>query len=307
MNLGKYGIVNFAALACLIVTCIGINCGAETLWEAYVAEVNSDLNRTHFYDDYAFYQDWIKGRFDVGFRFTDYKFDRQNASSENDKYFIGSIDRIEEVDRDLGLRNLKIAWFPFYESKKWFSRSQQSNWAPFINLLEKTGVELTWDELRAKTITSADEVEPAYTDGTIVVKGPMLSCIVNVENSTPVTPYFGLGLAIYNDISVTKGWWHWGFGNEESYRQWVEEGSTGNPNGGWRRTFNIDDDWGTFWYIGAAIKIYDNWDIDIFYRDTNIEFDNKFTISVGDKVVNTRRSKWDLSNKTYGMGIKYTF
>lgn len=302
----KYGLYNKVVLVCLIVLGISFNSSAENLWDSYVSRIKSELN-DNYHDDYPFYERWINGHFEFGVRLSSYKFDRTRESSKKDKYFIGSNNRIEEEDRDFGLHNLKLAWFPFSKPEQWLNKHKRSKQNPLFYLLQKTGVELTWDQLRAKAITSATSDHPQYSDGTIVVKGPMLSCLINIDNSSPVTPYFGLGLAIYNNTSVTEGWWHLGFGSEEAYRQWVEAGSVGDPTGGWRRTFTVDDDWGTFWYIGATIEVYNNWDIDVFYRDTNIEFDNKYTLSIGESILDTRHSKWDLSNKTYGIGVKYTF
>jgi len=298
----EHKLYNKIVFVCLIAFGINFNSSAENRWDSYISTIKAELN-----DDYPLYDHWIDGHFEIGARLSSYKFDRTHESSKDDKYFIGSNNRIEEQDRDFGLHNLKITWFPFSKPEQWLKKSKKSEWDLFFSLLQKTGIELTWDELQAKAITSANSNHPQYSDGTVIVKGPMLSCLINMENSTPVTPYFGLGLAIYNDTSVTGGWWHLGFQSEDAYRQWVEAGSNGNPSGGYRRTFTVDEDWGTFWYIGAAIEIYENWNVDIFYRDTNIEFDNKYTMSRGDRVLDSRHSKWDLSNKTYGIGVKYTY
>jgi len=309
MRYRKYGMLVGVVGICLVAAGLSLPSVAETPFynfDDFESDIKHD-SKDLFSNDYPFYEEFVKRHFEVEIRFTDYKFDRSHESSRADKYFIGSNAKIEAEDRDAGMRNLKLGWFPFADSEEWIKGAKDSNWRYFFYLLQGVGLELTWDELRAKAITPIRDGAPAYTDGTIVAKGPMLSFVINVENPTPVTPYFGIGWADYNDLEVTEGWWHWGFGSIESYDQWRADGSPGNPNGGYRRTFKVSEEVRNFWYLGLAVEVYENWHVDIFYRMTDAKFDNKYTLSVGDHVLQTRHSKWDLSNKTYGIGMKYTF
>jgi opacity protein-like surface antigen len=258
-----------------------------------------------------FHDKWIAGHLAIGLRMINYEFERGEGSSEDDEYFIGSIDSLKEEDAGFGLHNINIVWFPFADSREWASEPVRDDWNLLFAVIEGMGIEITWDELRGKTWTSLSEEDTrAYTDGTIVAEGMMLSIVFNIENSTPVTPYFGFGTADYSDLSVTKGWWHYGFGGsnpEEAYQEWRDAGSPKDPNNGYRRTFNVDSSKGSFWYVGARLEVYENWSLDLFYRETEVEFDNTYTLSIGDSILSSRNSKWDLSNTTYGIGIKYSF
>lgn len=258
-------------------------------------------------EEAEFYEEWIEGHFDVGVRYSTYEFERSKESSKDDEYFIGSIDSIEEEDPGFGIQNFVLGWYPLADSLEWLPESKRDKWHPFFAVIQGLGLELTWDELRAKTVTSPRWGYSATSDGTVVAKSMMLSYVLHIDNPTPVTPYFGMGSADYDDLSVTQGWWHYGFRSPEDYDRWIASGAEGDPAGGYRRTFTVDSAKGDFWYIGATVEVHEDWLIDIFYRETEVEFDNTYTMSDEGFVLETRYSKWDLSNTAYGFGIRCAF
>jgi opacity protein-like surface antigen len=271
-----------------------INPGFEDYTEFSIFGYNFEYSR--------FYRDWIADHFELTLRFSDYNFKRRFSSGEYDEYFIGSIDSIEPEGRGYGLHNLNLTWFPWARA----SQKGSSRVSGIVRLLEGVGLEIGWDEVRAKTVVSASSTRPAYSDGTIVAEGPSISYIFQIRNPTVITPYFGIGTIFYS-TSVTSGWWHYGFRDETAYREWRQSGSQGDPTDGWRRSFKVSDDNGLSWYAGAAVRIYANWSLDLFYRSTDVQFDNRYEISSRGEVADTRYSKWDLSSETYGIGVRYTF
>jgi len=268
------------------------------------AEIPRKVYRAESYGFWQIYEDWIEDHFAIGFRIIDYNFKRRFQDAEGDEeYFIGSNNAIEAEDRGFGLHNFKLAWYPWAGTAEEVHPSVQ----PIFMVIQGLGVELAYDHLRARTVTMATPERPEYSDGTVIAKGPMVSYVLRVDNPTRVTPYMGIGTAFYSDASVSRDWWHLGFSSESEYDRWRDAGAVGDPNDGWRRTFSVDTETGIFWYIGATIAVYENWQLDLFYRNTDVEFDNTYTISSRGKVVDTRYSKWDLSNKTYGIGVLYRF
>lgn len=249
------------------------------------------------------YKNWIQSHIELAVRYTDYNYKRRHGSGSDDEYFIGSNDSIEAEDPGWGLHNLSLSWFPWAGS----AERVDSRVYNLFRVLECIGVEIGWDHLRAKTVTSATTERPAYSDGTIIAKGPIISYVARIRNPSIITPYFGFGTIFYNDASATQDWWHYGFGSKEEYEQWRASGSPGDPNDGWRRTFQVSDSEGLCWYAGAVIEIDPNWKLDLFYRSTDVEFDNNYQISSHGHVVEERHSKWDLSNDSYGLGLRYVF
>ena len=302
MHLNRHKLLVAACISICLASIVAAD-EISMIKEVGIEEIDGFSILGHEFEYTAIYKDWIQSHVEIALRYSDYNYTRRHESGPGDPYFIGSNDSIKAEDPGLGLQNLSLSWFPWAGS----SKRVDSRLYGLFRVLECIGIELGWDHLRAKTVTSATAERPAYSDGTIIVKGPIISYVAKIENPSIISPYFGLGTIFYHDASVTQDWWHYGFGSEGDYEQWRNAGSPGDPNSGWRRTFHVSDKEGLCWYAGAVIEIDPNWKLDLFYRKTDVVFDNSYRISSRGRVVEERKSKWDLSNETYGLGLRYAF
>ncbi|MFC1498672.1 hypothetical protein ACFLS1_09430 [Verrucomicrobiota bacterium] len=321
----------------------------DTVSSTFFRDMNfPDLDHTEKF----LYNNFIKNCFDIGIRTASSSFSRskekENLNPDQDfwfegekyieGYFIGSTDELHEDQvNGTGLHNLQISWFPLGAIRNWPILDDTRKEVPKTiskiaeYILSNIGMEFAWSELHGITFTSEEldnagnYLDGGYSDGTVVAKGDIITAIARFPfeiRNIRFVPYIGVGSARFGSPDVTQEWWHFGFGGETwreadaAYNEWRAAGSQDNPNSGYRRTFTVGRDNGNIFMYGIAVKLYENWQIDFYYRETkNLVFGNTYRIGVSsdiiasadDAVFQTRYSKWDLSNKTMGLGMRYSF
>jgi outer membrane protein W len=156
------------------------------------------------------------------------------------------------------------------------------------------GVELTWDQVQADTITRSD----GHNDGAINVKGPILSVFARYPNYSVVTPYAGIGLAyLFSDFE------------EDYYWQYAIYRDSGIHKNGdeWSQTMDLDNAVGWVVYAGASIQIVYQWEADVYIRYMKADIDGTHSTFVGSTVTDTASPSFPLSNIALGIGLRYCF
>jgi hypothetical protein len=231
----------------------------------------------------------LEDKAEVGTRITTFKLLDSHKNT-----FLGSIDFLKSDQN----------YMPFKFFANWFFNSH-------------LGMELTWDQIRADTITISD----GHTDGIINLSGPIISVIerkpvhITIQNRTyTIVPYIGAGLAFMGADFQHEGWWHHGFGGENipedplnAYAEWIAQGSPEWPNEGYRRTMHPDNATGFVLSGGCSTIIASNLSVDFYLRYMNIDVDTEFTLSSYGAVTRTQSTEFPMSNYTLGIGIRYAF
>lgn len=150
------------------------------------------------------------------------------------------------------------------------------------------GFDLTWDQFRADTITRSD----GHNDGTIELKGPIVSIFGRLPNESIVTPYAGFGF----------GYFLGNFDEEYRWQYAIQDDGTYKNGAGWSQTMDLDNSFGWVVYAGAAIEIVDHWNADLFVRYTKVDVDGTHT-TPGD----VADVSFPMSNTTVGLGVRYVF
>ncbi len=256
--------------------------------------------------------DFVAGHLRVGTRLTGYAFahitglhldpnsnikDQHNPVSGVEETFLGSITKLDAV-QNYWPQNLYADWY----------------FTPSL------GVELTWAEIRAQTV-SVDKTEtPSHSDGDWDIKGPVVSVIGRYNNPSKWTPYGGAGLALMSSRFIHSTWWHTGFPSEED---WVANGSPNMSINGEYRTMQTDakrswaevvlpgldvDDVGFVVFGGCDYTIMDHLLANVYVRYMNIEIHNHYYITLPGGGIDDRT--WytiPLSNIAAGVGVSYAF
>jgi len=206
-----------------------------------------------------------------------------------------NIDRFIQSHFRIGTR---VTWFLLDDSKRKVDMSDSyygsitelraiQNWIPYklyadIMINPYIGVEITWDQIRADTITRSD----GHNDGTIDLKGPMAGLLVRYPNATCLTPYGGAGAA----------WFRAEF-DEDFYWQY--------PRDYYEQEIDLQNTWGWFAYLGLSIRIWDRWSADLYYRHTDVSVDGSHWQWNQERQSGT--FTFPLSNEAFGLGASYTF
>lgn len=229
--------------------------------------------------------DWTsvwRDRLEIGLRIEHFTLktrtrDYIDANGER-QTFLGSIHHLEERRDQPAVRPV-ITWMP----TKWI------------------GLEASWDSIRVRTRT----LTPDPTDGDFLLTGPMLSGVLRYPNSSPLTPYAGLGWVFYTVDFDHADWWHRGY---PSYDNWVARGEPRDYRNGKERRFEPDDTRGMAWSLGCVVDVTKHLAIDVFYRRTSAEVDTHYTIWINDELFDDRDvTVFPLDHYAFGLGIRYRF
>jgi len=152
------------------------------------------------------------------------------------------------------------------------------------------GVELTWDQIKAKTYTQVDPTSGwgGYSDGTLSLIGPEASVFARYPNDTIFTPYAGVG-AVYYFASNT------------------ENGDWAHPYGDFYQAFDPNNTWGWVFYGGCAIPLSGPWSADLFVRYTKVGVDGTHYQGFGAADSIGGQFTFPLSNVSAGLGVRYSF
>ncbi|EKD27782.1 MAG: hypothetical protein ACD_79C00581G0001, partial [uncultured bacterium] len=144
--------------------------------------------------------------------------------------------------------------------------------------------------------------------------GPLFTLNTRYLNNSRFIPYGGVGMVWFNRTHVTKGWWHYGFNYDEDwhtadaeYYNWKQNGESSWPNGGFTRTFELDETMGWVVNFGCSINLFKNLDADVYWSYTDAVTDLTYDLSFYGNPVDTRYDEFDVSNYTYGVGLRYKF
>lgn len=246
------------------------------------AEEWSDTDRTASVFGSAFTR--LPGSLEIGTRIIGF------TLSDDSQDYVGSVDLLEE----------KQNYDPTRIFLDWYFKSFETF---------DVGMELTWDRLALKTVTTHD----GHTDGTLFMSGPILSVMARFNQFKAWKPYIGAGAFFVTRTHVSKGWWHYGFNGETSaeadakYNEWRDNGSPSWPNQGYTRQFELDETTGFVWIMGTEHALNDRVSLDIYLRYMNLTVDNTFTLNSYGNTFRTQYTEWDVDNLAYGIGIKYRF
>lgn len=226
----------------------------------------------------------------IGTRITAYALleDRKNT-------FLGSIDKLD-AEQDLAPYKIFADWM----------------------FTPRYGMELTWDRLEAKTITTVDR----HNDGNLILKGPILTAFIH--QPVEFNPHTlvrqidfcaGAGVAYFLADFDHVGWWHYGFDGGESYEDWqraqqeynawVASGAPPDPNGGYTRTMTPDDAIGLVLTAACSTEIMDRLSLELYLRYTYVEVDDRFDRARGGDVFATSTATFPMSNFAGGLGVKF--
>jgi outer membrane protein W len=227
-------------------------------WGAVEVNPSSGLN--------AATPDWtdsvLKDHVDIGTRITAFSLEDSNRGDSD--HFYGSIDKL---DAKQNYWPLKV--FVDYKINSWW------------------GFELTWDEVRAKTITKSD----GHTDGVIEAGGPIMSVFGQYPNATIFTPYAGAG------FTYLLG----GFDDDHSWKHPPTNPAIVD------QTFSLDNTWGWVAYLGVSAQLTDHWSLDLYVRHMDAELKGSKTVVTAAETQTDNSVRFPLDNDALGLGVRYSF
>ncbi|MBN1557180.1 MAG: hypothetical protein JW951_03435 [Lentisphaerae bacterium] len=246
------------------------------------------------------YRKGIRDRLEIGLRSTDFELKTtvKDGPAEEDR-FLGTINRLEE-DTDQGLNKLMLRYYVI----------------PWL------GVELTWDEIRARTITMDD----GHSDGTFVAEGMILSAMGRVSLGDllragdwavndfvfpektryawgdRVRFYAGIGRADFSVDFDEEPWWNLGYAGEAD---WIDAGRPTERTGGRRRTIDTTDETGDVTLYGMSVYVTRYLTVEFFMRDMDLETRATYTRSDAADAPTTRTIPLD--SEATGVGVTFVF
>jgi outer membrane protein W len=167
----------------------------------------------------------------------------------------------------------------------------------------KWGLELTWDQIAAETITkTADQ----HSDGEFEMIGPILSSVYRMDKHGRFAPHAQLGVAWMQGNFNPAHWWALGYEHESD---WVLLGSTDQARNEITREIEVDDSLGLVAALGSRIEVTPRWSGDILLRYMYLESDATFTEKrAGRPIPGTGDSNTiPFSHLALGVGVAYAF
>ena len=211
------------------------------------------------------YEYVIKDRLAVGARVTTFTLEDTERDSRDDSY-LGSITKLDA--------------------------EQDNSPRLFINykLIRYLGVGVTWNELRAATVTHVrEEGIPGdmHTDGTIDLQGLLYYVTVRLPNRTRFTPFAEYGVAQYDS----------NFDHDPGWR------SSGNS-----RLMVVEDTDSNYYAVGLDIQILEGLQVNLYYRKMDVDVDAKYYLNDDEMTGDPREeATFPMGNYAYGLGLKYAF
>jgi opacity protein-like surface antigen len=180
--------------------------------------------------------------------------------------------------------------------------------APIVRLKfnENFGFQLGYRSYGARTTTFWN----GHSDGSFQVNGPTLELFAKTKPIAGFSPYGAVGIAVLNGNFNHDELWHNGFSplNPDAYRGWVNAGRPAWPNGGYRRTIDVDNTTALLLTGGCMYHINDQWKIDLSVQYMKADVDANYYLSwYGEN----RRDQGDftipMSNLNATLAVVYRF
>ena len=206
------------------------------------------------------------GRLEAGTRSTGFMLSERRKSSST---FYGSIDRLDAVQN----------FWPIKAFVDWV-------------FTPRCGIELTWDQVQFDTITRSD----GHNDGTVDLRGPILSAFARYPNSTVVTPRMGVGAAFMQADFHEDYRWRYALKDAEQTSYY-----------GFEQSFRLDDAWG--WVVdgGLSIRVHADWFADLYARYTRVDVHGTHYNVVWGETVSATGFSLPADNLALGAGVRHVF
>lgn len=153
------------------------------------------------------------------------------------------------------------------------------------------GLQIGYDKIEAETLAWDHNNNTSKTDGDVSIAGPTLSIVARIPNSTPVTPFVGVGLDFYSaSFDATSTW-------------------TNSPryNGQAYNVMEVEDVTGHHFMIGAEWAFAKNWAVDITFKYTQADVDATYYGYYKGELYTTQEGHFPLDNTAFGVGLSYHF
>ena len=177
----------------------------------------------------GFFEQFVRNRLEIGARINSFelKDDRRSDASGYDNW-------------NLSENFIGSIWGLDDEQSYWPRLYVQYMIVPYF------GVGLTYDSITASTVDWGNEEQTRKSsDGDVCISGPLFYLVGCFPNESRFRPFLELGYAVYSaDFDENSAW--------------------ASVAPGYR--FGVDDTDGWFWGIGCNIRVYENWNVDLYYR-----------------------------------------
>jgi opacity protein-like surface antigen len=250
------------------------------LGEEQPAPVQSK-SESSFMTGYSYVEkNWLADHVQIGTRIT--RFNLMTTSrTGNGKSFLGSIQELDAV-QDYWPTKIYADVYP----------------------IRYLGIELTWDEARARTGAWSYPDYPYHSDGDFVISGPIVSLIGRYPNSTKFTPYAGVGIAFLHAKFLPTAWWHGGFSSPGA---WEAAGSPDEIVMPVIRNIDVNSVNATVYVAGCDYSVTDNLLAGVYVRYMEVSLDASFSEEVSGTVVPLGTYSIPMDNIAYGLGVSYAF
>lgn len=153
------------------------------------------------------------------------------------------------------------------------------------------GVQLAYDSISAETRAIDIYTGLEKTDGDVNLSGPTISLLARYTNSTPVTPYIGVGLGFYSaSFDADPNW---------SYNP-RHEGHVYNH-------MDVESVVGIHFLAGADWLFYENWALNLTIQYTKADVDAAYDRYYDGELTATQEGHFPMDNVAIGLGVSYHF
>lgn len=179
-----------------------------------------------------------------------------------------------------------------------------SPFKPFIayNLTRYISVELAYDKEEADTVAASGSVDKS--DGRITLEGPTLTLIGRYPNSSPFTPYLGVGVGFFAADFDETAHWALGYPNERTYN------ALGSPSTLYNdriRRMEVDDVNTLVLCIGTMYRFRPNWHLDLSAQYFKTDVDATFYGYTAGELDTQLDGSFPMDNVSIRLGLVYQF
>lgn len=153
------------------------------------------------------------------------------------------------------------------------------------------GFELAHDRMLARTLAMDIYTDAEKTDGDVILSGPTLSLLGRYGNTTPLTPYAGIGLGFFNgDFDETAEWAHSNLSLGERDRLMVVDSTTA-----------------LLFTAGVAWAIKDHWFLDCSLQYIRADADATFYGYTDGTLDTEQTGHFPIDNVALRLGAGFSF
>ena len=175
---------------------------------------------------------------------------------------------------------------------------------PFIacSLTQYISIELAFDQEEAKTLAASGSIDKS--DGSLTLEGPTLTLIGKYPNSSPLTPYLGVGIGIFAADFQESAHWALGYPNETTY---TALGSPSTLYNNRSRQIDVENVNALLMTIGTMYRIQPKWYIDLSAQYFKTDVDATF-YGYTNAVLDTQQvGAFPMDNVSIRLGLAYQF